>query len=606
MSLQVWLPLVSDFNNQGVYGSTITNTSVTLDNSGKLGKCGYFNGSAYLKGTINPVTWTEYSVACWVKPPTASSGNKQILSIATNSGWANNRASLLYRTSSASVVAAISDGTNSTQYNMNMAVTENDWNHIVVTYSNKTLKFYLNGIYQKSYTTTFDPKFSDITAFGVGAASNGAEKFTGYINDARIYDHALSAKEVREISKGLIAHYPLDGNGKSRDNYFINSNFYTGTTSNWGGVNGSTISIVSKDNKKCITGTKGTSSYLFCQTLNNYSYTAGTVLTYTISLDVYVEETGTIEIHNWITTTQASGWQGMSLNKKWNSGPSLVVGWNHVSVTMSNAKHDSYSGNIITGFSYSGTTMYATNIKFEFGNIDTPWCPNSADSIYTTLGYNNTIEYDTSGYKNNGTRTNIEVSNANSPKYSAASYFKGSSYIACGRNTMVTDAITINVWVYSSNWTNYVQTLASCTESGGWSFGISGSNFNWYMGTGTSSNTYKTISIAASTFTAGWHMITVTYDGLAVKGYVDAVLKGTNAAYTEKTPIFYNASNGVFIGAEAGGNQTTPAGSYSTCNMSDFRIYATALSVDDVLELYQTSASVTNNGAVMCYEFNEE
>ena len=38
------------------------------------------------------------------------------------------------------------------------------------------------------------------------------------MNDFRIYDHALSAKEVHEIAKGLILHYPLNRGGFGNDN----------------------------------------------------------------------------------------------------------------------------------------------------------------------------------------------------------------------------------------------------------------------------------------------------------------------------------------------------------------------------------------------------
>ena len=89
-------------------------------------------------------------------------------------------------------------------------------------------------------------------------------------------------------------------------------------------------------------------------------------------------------------------------------------------------------------------------------------------------------------------------------------------------------------------------------------------------------NTYKS---ALSTRTlaslgSGWHHFAGTYDGFTTKIYIDGVLEGTNAAYTEHTPIYY-ANNAVFVGAEAASSQVNPTGSYFNGNLSDFRIYGT-------------------------------
>lgn len=129
---------------------------------------------------------------------------------------------------------------------------------------------------------------------------------------------------------------------------------------------------------------------------------------------------------------------------------------------------------------------------------------------------------------------------------------------------------------------------------------------NFAMGTGTSSNTYKSASGGTVLSTlSGWHHFAGTYDGFKTKIYIDGVLEGTNNAYTTKTPIYYSSSNGIFVGAEAGTNETTPVGQYFNNPISDVRIYGRALSADDILELFHTRASIDNNGNFYCGELKE-
>jgi hypothetical protein len=195
----------------------------------------------------------------------------------------------------------------------------------------------------------------------------------------------------------------LNGDGRGLPNLLRNTNFYAGT-SNWYGVNNSAIRIAVVEGRNTITGTKGTSNNIAGQTMNtsDYSYVANTNITFTISADVYVEIAGRISVGNWISSSQATGWQGMSFTEIWNTPRDLHLGWNHVSVTHKDA-HNQYSGSIVTAFGYSEATMYFTNVKFEMGDKSTAWVPNVADTIYQTLGYSENIVYDSSGYNYHST-----------------------------------------------------------------------------------------------------------------------------------------------------------------------------------------------------------
>jgi len=95
-----------------------------------------------------------------------------------------------------------------------------------------------------------------------------------------------------------------------------------------------------------------------------------------------------------------------------------------------------------------------------------------------------------------------------------------------------------------------------------------------------------------------WHMLTLSYDGTNVNRYVDGIMeKATAAAFSTglSTPT------ALTIGRDG------PNASYAVkeSSLSDFRIYATALSADDILSLYHTGAKVDNLGNTHTYEFIE-
>ena len=205
MSLQVWLPLNGNLKNYGLSDMQFTNNSAVVNTTGKIGSCYEFNANAYIKESgydWSSFNTSQFSLCCWYKEPSpVASGNSQIICIGTNSGWNNIRIGLLRRNSNGYPMFSVSDGNSYIGYNFTASnFTFDTWNHIAVTYNNGELKMYLNGSLNKTGSTAIVPVLNNSQHLGIGAASNGAEKVTGYLNDVRIYDHCLSTAEVKEIA----------------------------------------------------------------------------------------------------------------------------------------------------------------------------------------------------------------------------------------------------------------------------------------------------------------------------------------------------------------------------------------------------------------------
>lgn len=216
-----------------------------------------------------------------------------------------------------------------------------------------------------------------------------------------------------------------------------------------------------------------------------------------------------------------------------------------------------------------------------------------------------TIEYDISGYCNNGTKVGTFTYSTDTPKYRVSTSFSGSaSCIKVNENNVMAQyaqAMTINLWAKASSWAANTH-FFSCTEGGGFNTEAGNSGYlrfsvNVCTNAEQTSYSYKydsqEIQLSALP-TNEWVMLTWIYDTTGTRTYINGQLHHTytNTSYG----IHFNINARLFLGCEASGaNPTTP---YFNGKMSDFRMYYTALSAQDILSLYHNSALVDEQGII--------
>lgn len=622
MALQVWLPGIADISDQGLSGITWTNHSTTMADEGKLGKSINFAGSQYLSANQKVITSSTVTVAFWLYE-TNVSGNQCIVCCRNTSS----KAFAIY-----SLLAGLRLDTGS-NWATGYIPTVNTWTHVCFTCEGSTQKLYINGSQIATRSSTLDSStVSEMITIGcqhIDGASLGTY-LLGRLNDFRIYDNVLSAKEVQLLSRGLVLHYPLAPPGE--ENLVVATHTMDTDSFNYIGSNVTTDETESDlcgyTVKKIIGTTSGWNPTQISPSVIPYS--AVKDKTITISFEAKADKSDAslyCGVGRCTATSLTRGrWRTIRyepLNTEWSRHEvSAII--NDAFFTSGTATMSDTDRIFVQFYLHEDdTTAWIRHIKFEIGDHATPWCPNSADSEYATLGYNDTVEYDVSGFKNNGTKYGDLDWSSDTPRYNACYEFDGTGdYIRLkqdeyDRFRLARDELTVNIWAYKDDWSDYTDsgitsqwnTLFSCAEGGGWVLYERGNGIIHYsVGTGSTTNAYKSKDTAtgyAGTLSAGWHMFTMTYDGLTLLGYIDGELvTNKTAAYTEKTPIFYKTGTAsVYVGTECG---ASTGGTYCwTGKLSDFRVYETALSSTDILELYQTGASLASNGTLMTSEYVE-
>lgn len=601
MSLQIWLPMTKDLKNQGIADIEVTNYGATLNDNGKIGKCYSFNTGSYL--TIDPTPmkiFNEVSIAFWVKIISWNTNYATIIDAKNGSGYSwNNEIFAVQRYSNTSRLCFnIADGSSSLSGNIGTNDLDlNTWYHVVCTYETGYCKIYQNGELVSTKATNIVPNFATIANCFIGKATEGAYQFNGYLNDMRVYDHALSPMEVKHLSQALVLHYPLDGNNGTLASPNIMPNSATmalgsanASTGTWRLAGSSNMTKT----RVAITDSPIGSCYGFqnegIQTVNDSScygidsFPFETNAEYTISMWARIvsgtEGYAGYNIYNagYVTGSHSKVDKNYYVTTLPSDG-SWVRCWLNFT-TNSTANRNIYIG-ITTGDTNVTTQM--CGIKIEKGNKVSPWSPCPSDDIYTALGYDDGIEYDTSGYGNNGTKVGTLSYSTDSPRYLASAVFDGDT--ACIRTPY--DAVawqtnfTINLWFKKNelNGNKGYETLFG---------GPSGFEMDTRSGNSTTLSLYMTSTRggnAYSPFNLGeWYMVTMVNDGTNELYYVNGELSKT----IEKKNM---PSGNYFIGAWSSETQQNYKGL-----ISDFRIYATALSAEEIQKLYTVSASIDSNG----------
>lgn len=610
MSLQVWLPLNGDLHNQGLgnYSISLLRGTQAFDEMGKIGQC--FNANGVNTIQINNIipdfyNYSGYSLCAWFyinAQNTSHSGsaiisagnwNKQILNLAL-SGWSSDHYTQLQ----------VSGTSWNKIYNYNF--NKNTWYHVVVSSDGNKTYAYVNGFLIGDTLAGFLPSSIEGNNIAIGGATYySGMQFFGKINDVRIYNHCLSAKEVEEISKGLVLHLPLNrkdfnynlnvgknlliGSGLTQTDY--NNMTVSNSSTNWTKYlrwyNGSkAIHSFSDGVDTILLNTTGNLGICFVQKASEIDLDPNSY--YTLSCEAKCSKSGAqiSMARSYYNTSNTWVWRGGSDKQNFNA----VNTWQNFSITFkpdANTQYICYCFTCANGTSGGTDTFSIRHCKLEKGSIATPWELNISEDLYETTNITqlNTC-YDISGYSKNGTVIGNISFLKNSPCFSTYINLTTTSshiYIPNLNVTGFTNSYSISWWGKVSSYSGKMM----------WGFsdgcrlnGIYNGNL-WNTGDSSNNPLYKpgtTTQVSIPSVNV-WHHFVMVGNGSQCLVYQDGELWGQAKTYKSLTgtQIYMN-----------GWNNST---SYTLADtqLSDFRIYATVLTENQVKELYNTSVIINNN-----------
>ena len=577
MALQIWLPLNGNLNNQGLNTYTISNTGV-IDSLGKIGSCySYSKQYTLISGDIIS-NLSKFSISCWVYLTNASTYN--IFTSENSSGYWQ----FLLGNNSIKVRDSVSGLSGSRIEKTITAIPSSVWVHITVVYDEGVVKVYQNGVLKDTLTFHSGATMNTHDKMYIGADGlNNASTYPGNckINDFRVYNHCLSDKEVSEISKGLILHYKLSENYQTLNNSFnyptFNISSSNGGWSHWAPSN-NTGTYSQNTNREYI--------YRDTQTYSHYfEHTSGA--NYYICYQSPAFEGGYRSAQAIIKMPNGEDPRGHVLfSHNANVGTNPPTTFTQLGDGFWLMKHE--------GFQQDGSndlvSIYITHNKGVY--ISEAYLENDKKVCSDIFSTNNNNVIDCSGYTREGEIIGNLTTNSDTPRYDYVTSFDGKSYIQITSPSV--EVRSVSFW---AKWDSIPsgQSVVFVDQKSKMGFGLTSTGI-LCSSNGISTNTFNKTSIVANKW---YHFVIVNTGTAPTNTSRDLFINGVKQIPTS------NTSNWTFNidYLQVGKRSTTSDGFVGS--ISDFRMYVTPLTDNDVMDLYSTSTSVDNFGNLHCYEVDE-
>lgn len=324
---------VGDSSGSGNDGTSINGAEAT--SSAKFGHAGYFAGVDEYVSLGTPTSMTSRTYSIWIKPNAGASSNGRDGVFGETAGTRIDYGNGVGSTSFHALVL-LTSGSPAYKELTGTGNGTSGWSHLVLVIDNPNGKasFYVNG--RLSSTATWTTSSQSVNTSGAQYLGyvNSAAKLNGNLDEARLYNRALSPSEVSQLynyAPSAVAYYDFE----EKEGVTLNDKSGNGNTStafggspNWtqgkygGGLSFDGTSDYVRINQPILTATDNTVSFWMKTPVQPRSYNR-ILSDSTNGIDLYFTSTGTNGLYGTIGNS-VSGWTMLN--------PDLTDSWYYVSL----------------------------------------------------------------------------------------------------------------------------------------------------------------------------------------------------------------------------------------------------------------------------------